>query len=140
MAPPLLPFTSLRANQLETGAADLTADATDGVLRWERLTWCEVAAVRRRVDLAILPVGSTEQHGPHLAMDTDTVSAVCVAEAVAMRTGVPVLPAIPYGCSLGHSHRWPGTIALAPETLTNLVVDVLSWAYTAGFRRLLILN
>jgi creatinine amidohydrolase len=90
--------------------------------------------------MAILPVGSTEQHGPHLSMDTDTVSAVGVAEAVALRTGVPVLPAIPYGCSLGHSHRWPGTIALAPETLTSLVVDVVSWAYTAGFRRLLILN
>ena len=113
------------------------AEASEGVLRWERLTWCEMAALRRRVDMAILPVGSTEQHGPHLAMDTDTVSAPLVAEAVAARTGVAVLPAIPYGCSLGHSQRWPGTLALAPETLTGLVVDVLSWAYAAGFRRLL---
>ena len=114
--------------------------AIDGVLRWERLTWCELAALRRQLDMAILPVGSTEQHGPHLAMDTDTVSAARVAEAVGARTGVPVLPPIPYGCSLGHSHRWPGTLALAPETLTGLVVDVLTWAYHAGFHRLLILN
>lgn len=114
--------------------------ASERALRWEQLTWCEVAALRRRLDMAILPVGSTEQHGPHLAMDTDTVSAALLAEAVAARTGVPVLPAIPYGCSLGHSHRWPGTLALQPETLTRLVVDVLSWAYAAGFRRLLILN
>jgi creatinine amidohydrolase len=113
---------------------------TNDVLRWERLTWCEVAALRAQLDMAILPVGSTEQHGPHLAMDIDTVSALCVAEAVGARTGVPVLPAIPYGCSLGHSHRWPGTLALAPETLTQLVVDVLTWAYRGGFRRLLILN
>jgi creatinine amidohydrolase len=105
----------------------MTTVATDGVLRWERLTWCEVAALRQRLDMAILPIGSTEQHGPHLGMDTDTVSAVLVAEAVGTRTGVPVLPAIPYGCSLGHSHRWPGTLALAPETLTRVVVDVLSW-------------
>ena len=118
----------------------MTVDATADVPRWERLTWCEVTALRRRLDMAILPVGSTEQHGPHLAMDTDTVSALLVAEAVAARTGVPVLPPIPYGCSLGHSHRWPGTLAVAPETLTHLVVDVLSWAYAAGFRRLLILN
>ena len=118
----------------------MTTVATDGVLRWERLTWCEVAALRQRLDMAILPIGSTEQHGPHLGMDTDTVSAVLVAEAVGVRTGVPVLPAIPYGCSLGHSHRWPGTLALAPETLTRVVVDVLSWAYRAGFRRLLMLN
>jgi creatinine amidohydrolase len=122
------------------GHIDVTINATDGVRRWEQLTWCEVAALRREVDMAILPVGSTEQHGPHLAMDTDTVSATVVAEAVAARTGVVVLPAIPYGCSLGHSHRWPGTLAVAPETLITLVVDVLSWAYAAGFRRLLILN
>jgi len=118
----------------------VTTDATDAVLRWERLTWCEIAALRRRVDMAILPVGSTEQHGPHLAMDTDTLSATLVAEAVSARTGVPVLPPIPYGCSLGHSHRWPGTLALGPETLIGLVVDVLSWTYAAGFRRFLILN
>ena len=116
------------------------AEASEGVLRWERLTWCEIAALRSRVDMAILPVGSTEQHGPHLAMDTDTVSALVVAEAVAARTGVAVLPAIPYGCSLGHSQRWPGTLALSPATLTGLVVEVLSWAYSAGFRRLLMLN
>lgn len=116
-------------------------DATDQrPVRWEQLTWREVAALRRRLDMAILPVGSTEQHGPHLAMDTDTVSAQRLAEAVSARTGVPVLPPIAYGCSLGHSHRWPGTLALQPETLTNLTVDILSWAYAAGFRRLLILN
>jgi creatinine amidohydrolase len=90
--------------------------------------------------MVILPVGSTEQHGPHLAMDTDTVSASSVAAAVGARTGVPVLPAIPYGCSLGHSRRWPGTISLEPATLTRVVVEVLRWVHHAGFRRVLILN
>lgn len=108
---------------------------------WERLTWPEIAALRRAgMDMAILPVGSTEQHGPHLALDTDTVSAVCVAHAVSARTGVPVLPAIPYGCSLGHSRRWPGTLSLAPETLTRVVVEALTWAHHAGMRRFLVLN
>jgi creatinine amidohydrolase len=141
MAPPLQLGRGHRAFAVRKGERNnVTADATDDALRWERLTWCEVAALRPRLDMTILPVGSTEQHGPHLAMDIDTVSALRVAEAVAARTGVPVLPAIPYGCSLGHSRRWPGTLALAPETLTNLVVDVLTWAYHAGFRRQLILN
>lgn len=111
----------------------------DGI-HWERLTWCEIAALRERVDMVILPVGSTEQHGPHLSMDTDTVSAATVAAAVSARTGVPVLPAIPYGCSLGHSRRWPGTISLDPGTLTQMVTQVLRWAHHAGFRRMLILN
>jgi creatinine amidohydrolase len=53
---------------------------------------------------------------------------------------VPVLPALPYGCSLGHSRRWPGTLALSPKTLIDLVVDIGGWAIEAGFRRLLLLN
>ena len=118
----------------------MSSDPSPRAVHWERLTWCEIAALSERLDMAILPVGSTEQHGPHLTMDTDTLSATLVAEAVGARTGVPILPAIPYGCSLGHSQRWPGTLSLSPETLTRVAVDVLSWAYAAGFRRFLVLN
>jgi len=108
---------------------------------WERLTWEEIAALRDGgMDMAILPVGATEQHGPHLALDVDTVSAVAVASGVSAVTGVPVLPAIPYGCSLGHSRRWPGTIAVTPQVLMDLVTQVGDWVIVAGFRRLLILN
>jgi creatinine amidohydrolase len=90
--------------------------------------------------MTILPVGSTEQHGPHLGLAVDTLSAVRVAEAVSEATGVPVLPALPYGCSLGHSRRWPGTVALSPHTLIDLAVEIGGWVIGAGFRRLLILN
>jgi creatinine amidohydrolase len=110
-------------------------------LRWEELTWPEIAALRDGgMDMVIWPVGSTEQHGPHLAVDADTVTATSVAYEVSLRTGVPVLPAMPYGCSLGHSHRWPGTLSLAPQTLTQVAFECLSWAYQSGFRRILILN
>jgi creatinine amidohydrolase len=108
---------------------------------WDRLTWEEIAALRAGgMDMAILPVGATEQHGPHLALDVDTVSAVAVAHGVSASTGVPVLPAIAYGCSLGHSRRWPGTIAVTPQVLMDLVTQVGDWVMGAGFRRLLILN
>ena len=110
-------------------------------LLWEELTWPEIAALRDGgMDMVMLPVGSTEQHGPHLAVDADTVTATSVAHAVSLRTGVLVLPALPYGCSLGHSHRWPGTLSLAPHTLTQVAFECLSWAYHSGFRRILILN
>jgi creatinine amidohydrolase len=118
-----------------------TIDVSARPVLWETLTWPEIAHLRRAgMDMVILPVGSTEQHGPHLAVDTDTVCATRVAHAVSARTGVPVLPALPYGCSLGHSRRWPGTLSLEPETLIALVVDVLGWARSSGFRRMLILN
>ncbi|MDP9292741.1 MAG: creatininase family protein [Verrucomicrobiota bacterium] len=92
------------------------------------------------MDMAILPVGATEQHGPHLGTGVDTVNATELAYAVSAETGVPVLPSLPYGCSLGHSRRWPGTLSLQPQTLTNCVVEICEWAHAFGFRRVLIVN
>jgi len=114
---------------------------TGAPVRWEELTWEQVAALRDGgTDLAILPVGATEQHGLHLPMGVDTLSAVAVAEGVSARTGFPVLPAIPVGCSLGHSKHWPGTLSLRPETLARVVYEIAEWVQAAGFNRLVILN
>lgn len=110
-------------------------------VRWEELSWEEIAALRDGgMDMAILPVGATEQHGPHLPTGVDTLSATALAEAVSARTGVPVLPTLGYGVSLGHSKKWPGTISLRPETLSRIVLEIAEWVHAAGFRRLLILN
>ena len=95
---------------------------------WEWLTWEEVGALRRTgMDMAILPVGSTEQHGPHLSLNVDTVSADAVARAVSGLTGVPVLPALPYGAAWGHTSKWPGTLSLSPATVTSTVVEIGEW-------------
>jgi creatinine amidohydrolase len=51
-----------------------------------------------------------------------------------------MLPTMPYGCSIGHSQRWPGTIALQPITLINMIKDMGDWAYHSGVRRLFIVN
>jgi creatinine amidohydrolase len=62
---------------------------TSGPVLWERLTWEEIGALHRQgMDMAILPVGATEQHGPHLALEVDTLSATRVAQAVSELTGV----------------------------------------------------
>lgn len=108
---------------------------------WHCMTWEEVAAlVAQGVDGAILPVGATEQHGPHLGcgMDASIADKLCLAAAEA--TGVPLLPTLPYGCSIGHSKRWPGTLALQPKTLIDLVKDIGDWLYASGIRRLFIVN
>jgi creatinine amidohydrolase len=108
---------------------------------WDELTWEEIGdLVAAGVDMAILPVGATEQHGPHLTVGMDTLAATTVASGVSARTGVPVLPVLPYGCSLGHTHKWPGTISLRPETLSRVVVEIVEWLVPAGIRRLLLLN
>jgi len=85
-------------------------------------------------------VGATEQHGPHLATGTDTLLADHVAEAAAERSGDIVLPALPYGCSLGHTDRWPGTLSLHPATMIAVVVELGRWTHASGFRKLVLVN
>jgi len=110
-------------------------------MRWSDLTWSELPAVLAQCGhAAILPVGATEQHGPHLGCGVDSVIAEELCAAVAARTGVPMLPTLPYGCSLGHSRRWPGTVALQPTTLIQLVKEIGDWAHHSGIRRLFIVN
>jgi creatinine amidohydrolase len=117
------------------------ASASKRPVLWEELTWEDIGAlVEGGMDMAILPVGATEQHGPHLHLGMDTTAAIAVAHGASARTGVPVLPAIPVGCSLGHTTRWPGTLSLRPETLARVVTDLAEWLHAAGIRRLLILN
>jgi len=110
-------------------------------LRWESLTWEEIGSLRQSgMDLCLLPVGATEQHGPHLGVGMDSRNATLLCEAVSRETGAPVLPTLSFGCSLGHSHRWPGTIALQPQTLIEIAVQIFEWIYHAGFKRLILVN
>jgi creatinine amidohydrolase len=104
------------------------------------LTLDDIAGAAAAGAVAVLPVGATEQHGPHLATGTDTLLAEHVAEAAAELTGDIVLPALPYGCSLGHTDRWPGTLSLHPTTMISVVVELGRWAYASGFRKLMLVN
>jgi creatinine amidohydrolase len=108
---------------------------------WEELSWEQITALQQNgMDMVILPVGATEQHSLHLPVGVDTFSAIAVAQGVSAQTGIPVLPALPYGCSLGHSKKWAGTISLRPETLSALVLEIAEWVCSAGFSRILLLN
>jgi creatinine amidohydrolase len=104
------------------------------------MTMDEIGEAAAAGAVAVLPVGATEQHGAHLPTGTDTLLADHVAEAAAERTGDVVLPALAYGCSLGHTDRWPGTLSLHPATMTAAVVEVGRWTHASGFRKLVIVN
>jgi creatinine amidohydrolase len=108
---------------------------------WADKAWPEIPGVLSAADgAAILPVGATEQHGPQLGCGMDFVLADKLCRTVSEVTGVPMLPTMPYGCSIGHSKRWPGTIALDPGVMTALVTQIGTWAYFSGVRRLFIVN
>ncbi len=90
--------------------------------------------------VAVLPVGATEQHGAHLPTGTDTLLAAHVAETAAEQTGDLVLPPLAYGCSLGHTDHWPGTLSLHPTTMTAAIVELGRWVHASGFSKLVIVN
>jgi creatinine amidohydrolase len=108
-------------------------------MRWEHEAWPELADLSGQVGL--VPVGATEQHGPHLPTATDTIIATALCEQASARTEAPVLPAIPVACSYGHGTRLPGTISLTPELLAAVARQYAEWAAaTSGLTRLLFVN
>jgi len=87
-------------------------------------TWPQVEATGGRTVLAV-PLGSLEQHGPHLPLDTDTRIAVAVAAGLSARqAGVAVAPAVAYGASGEHA-GFPGTLLIGHEALAGLLVELV---------------
>jgi len=108
-------------------------------VRWEEMTWYEARAAASALDAVIIPVGATEQHGPHLPLAVDTLLGNAVALAVSAVTGVPVIPPLCYGVSGSHGD-FGGTISLRPETLIHVVEDVIDSLYERGIRQFILLN
>jgi len=106
-------------------------------------TWPEIRDCE--TDLAVLPVGSTEQHGPHAPLGTDTLTATAVAEAgvAAYReqTGVdvPIAPTIPVGVAAEH-RAFDGTLWVSPETFRAYVRETVASLAHHGFSRVIIVN
>lgn len=103
-------------------------------------SWVEVARLAEEGDLAILPVGAVEQHGPHLPLLVDAIQVEAIAREASARTGIPVAPTVAYSSSQGHSRLFPGTMALTPETTARVLAELCDWLYSAGFRKILLLN
>lgn len=91
-------------------------------------------------DVLLLPVGATEQHGPHLPINTDTVIASATCAYASALTGAPVMPALPYTVSIGHTEKWPGTFAIFHETLMETVRGIARWAHAVGWHKMLLVN
>jgi creatinine amidohydrolase len=103
------------------------------------LGWLDVQEYLRQDDRLIFVVGSTEQHGRHMAFASDVWQPWEIACRLSERTGVLLAPPVNYGMSLHHL-GFPGSLSLRPHTLTSIIVDLLESAYQHGFRRIFILN
>lgn len=106
------------------------------------LTWPQAKKRLLEVDIALLPVGAVEQHGPHLPLDTDAYDAAYLAREVALTCSEPrplVMPLVAYGVSY-HHEDFPGTISVGPDTLSRLIYDVGMSAAKNGITKLVIVN
>ncbi|MGM1064401.1 creatininase family protein [Saccharothrix sp. Mg75] len=93
----------------------------------------------RGATVALLPVGSHEQHGPHLPLATDTLIACAVARAVADAHPVRLLPPVTISCSHEHA-AWPGTVSVSARTLHAVVLDVAESLRRSGVPNLVLVN
>jgi creatinine amidohydrolase len=102
-------------------------------------TWCEVESYLGNSKGIIIPIGSTEQHGPTGLIGTDAICAEAIAKGVGEATGAVVSPTINVGMALHHT-AFPGSISLRPSTLILVILDYLTCLSRSGFRDFFFIN
>ncbi|GAH50166.1 unnamed protein product, partial [marine sediment metagenome] len=108
-------------------------------VKLQEMKWPDVKNYLQRDDRVILPVGSTEQHGPWCPIGTDAFSAICLAEDASEETRVIVAPPIWFGCS-AHHMALSGTISIRPEVLIEFLYDEIESLARHGFKKFIIIN
>jgi len=119
-------------------------DRTRPAYRLEELNWPQAQAAFEAGAMAVLPVGSLEQHGRHLAISTDNVlgdalAAASVQGAVARGVRVLLCPPLHYGYTM-HNMDFPGTMTLRTETLLAVGVDLVTSLVHHGCQKIVLLN
>lgn len=105
----------------------------------EELTMTEFEEGLNRTRTVLVPFGSTEEHGSHLPLATDTLHAVEVGRKLALRRPIFIAPAVPYGvCRSSGEH--PGTLSISTATLRALAIDIVSALYRQGLRNVILLT
>ncbi len=89
----------------------------------ERLTWPQAQKAFASTSVVVIPIGSTEQHGPHLPLGTDFLVAQELARRLGERSNVIVTPTIPIGYAKYHT-VFPGTLSVSEETLSRALVEI----------------
>jgi creatinine amidohydrolase/Fe(II)-dependent formamide hydrolase-like protein len=105
----------------------------------QEMSWFDVQEYLKTCDMVIIPLGSTEQHGPHLPLGTDFYEAFGMAKEISARTGVVVAPVLFVGYSEYHS-GFPGTLSIKPETMEQTVFECAEHLIKYGFHRIMFFN
>ncbi len=107
---------------------------------FQNMTWRDIEERLRKCDLIIVPVGSTENHGPHACPGEDTFLVTRMAELVAQKTGCTVAQPIWYGSHPYHHLGMPGTVIVDDDDFKAGLRGVMAGFWNAGFRKQIFLN
>jgi creatinine amidohydrolase len=102
-------------------------------------TWPQVENYLQKDRRILIPIGSTEQHGPSGLIGTDYMTAEYLAAMAGSRTNVMVAPTICYGMA-AHHMAFPGTATLSPQTLIQVIAEIVQSFAQHGFRHFLFVN
>lgn len=108
-------------------------------MRLSEMTWPKVDEYLRTKNTILIPVGSTEQHGPTGLLGIDFISSQRIAEEVGRRSDTLVCPVLPYGMAQHHM-AFSGTVSLTPLTYVAVLKDIIQSLVAHGFRRLIFVN
>jgi creatinine amidohydrolase len=103
------------------------------------LTWPKVEEYLKTNKTIIIPIGSTEQHGPTGIIGTDYITAQKLAIEVGKRTNTMVSPPLCFGMAYHHMD-FPGTMTLKPSTMMLVLLDMIESCYTHGFKKFMFIN
>lgn len=103
------------------------------------LTWEDIAEYLKKENIVLIPVGSTEQHGPAGPLGVDAYAAIGLAEDAAKEANVLTTPPLWFS-DAPHHLAFPGTISLRPETLIAVVKDIVHSLERNGFRKFVVIN
>lgn len=107
------------------------------------MTWWEAERLMEETDIGIIVFGSTEQHGPHNPSGADTLIPLEIAKRAALRLeeeGIRVFISTPIPFGMAHHHlRFPGSLALQPETAISLVTDLATCLVDQGINKLVLM-
>ena len=107
-------------------------------MRITDMNWMQVEEYLKHDDRAVVPLGSTEQHG-YLSLSVDSLLSERVALEAAEPLGVPVFPVVAYGLT-PYFTAYPGSVTLRVETYMRLIRDILDSLFHSGFKRIIFVN
>ncbi len=105
----------------------------------ENMSYVEVETYLLEKDIVLIPIGSVEQHSPYGLIGTDFITAEAIAREVGKRMDIVVAPTLPYGMSQHHM-GFAGSVTLSPETMVNVIKDIINSFLEHGFRRIIFIN